>query len=187
VFTAWYRVLRRAVAASHDADKVDKVDKAGDLAEAYRAAAAMLDGAGMPGVQAGLLPLALLSLRLRADSGFDREAVADAVADAVRHLPPDADWGPYRPWVEPLLLLGAGRGREAAAALLSAPEPPADLMCEAMYALEAAAAIVLEDRTAARRVYEALLPADGELAGAGSGLISFGPVRGWLDALGAVL
>jgi hypothetical protein len=180
VFTAWYRVLRRAVAASGEADDGGLPDgDADDSAGAYRAAAALLDGAGMPGVQAGLLPLALLSLRLRPDR--------EAVADAVRHLSPDDEWGPYRPWIEPLLLLGAERRREAAAALPRVPEPPADLMCEAMYVLEAAAALLLDDRTAARRAREALLPADGELAGAGSGLISFGPVHDWLELLDAAV
>ncbi len=46
VFTTWYRAMR-----------------AGDEAE-YRKAAALLDGAGMPGLAEGLLPLALQSLGL---------------------------------------------------------------------------------------------------------------------------
>jgi len=165
VFTTWYRALRTAVTTP----SVDRDESA------YRAAAALLDGSGMPGLQSGLLPLALLSLRL------------SPTREAINHVDPDADWGPYRPWIEPLLLVRANRADEAVAALHKAPEPPVDLMCEAMYVLEAAAALHLADRDTIRRVYEALLPAVGELAGAGSGLISLGPARHWLDALAAEL
>ncbi len=64
VFTRWYAALRT------------------DTPESYRAAAALLDDAGMPGLSAGLLPLAL-------------------AAHAVRHGEPipTADYGPHAPWV----------------------------------------------------------------------------------------
>ena len=64
VFTRWYAALRD------------------DTPESYRAAAALLDGAGMPGLSEGLLPLAL-------------------AAHAVRHDEPipEADYGPHAPWV----------------------------------------------------------------------------------------
>ncbi|TDW88609.1 BTAD domain-containing putative transcriptional regulator [Kribbella sp. VKM Ac-2566] len=64
VFTRWYAALRD------------------DTPESYRAAAALLDDAGMPGLSAGLLPLAL-------------------AAHAVRHGEPipTADYGPHAPWV----------------------------------------------------------------------------------------
>ncbi len=64
VFTRWYAALRK------------------DTPESYRAAAALLDDAGMPGLSAGLLPLAL-------------------AAHAVRHGEPipTADYGPHAPWV----------------------------------------------------------------------------------------
>ena len=172
VFTTWYRALRTAGSAATAPTAATTL--AADHAEAtYRAAATLLDGAGMPGLQAGLLPLALLSVHLH------------PTPETATHLDADADWGPYRPWVEPLLLIQADRTNEAISALRKAPEPPADLMCEAMYVLEAAAALQLADRPTIRRVYEALLPAADELAGAGSGLITFGPVRRWLDALEA--
>jgi DNA-binding SARP family transcriptional activator len=170
VFTTWYRALRASAATGQDVEHLET---------AYRAAATLLDGAGMPGLQEGLLPLALLSVRL--------SPTQEAITDAIQSLDPDADWGPYRPWVEPLLLMRADHTTEAAAALRKTPEPPADLMCEAMYVLEAAAALQLADRTTIRRVHEALLPAADELAGAGSGLISFGPTRHWLDVLAAAL
>lgn len=65
VFTRWYAALRT------------------DTPESYRAAAGLLDGAGMPGLSEGLLPLAL-------------------AAHAVRHDEPipAADYGPHTPWVD---------------------------------------------------------------------------------------
>ncbi|MFD3402756.1 BTAD domain-containing putative transcriptional regulator [Kribbella sp. NPDC058693] len=65
VFTRWYAALRA------------------DTPESYRAAAALLDGAGMPGLSEGLLPLAL-------------------AAHAIRHGEPipEADYGPHAPWVK---------------------------------------------------------------------------------------
>ncbi|MEU4658920.1 BTAD domain-containing putative transcriptional regulator [Streptomyces sp. NPDC023723] len=158
VFTTWYRALRRAATGAPY-----------DRAEAgYRAAAARLEDAGMPGLERGLLPLALLGLRLS------------------RGLPPEvdrrADWGPYRPWAEPFALLAEG-GRDAArAALHRLPEPPPDLLYEALCCAEAALARALGDRPALRRAQDRLLPASGELAGAGSGVLTFGPVDDWLAA-----
>jgi hypothetical protein len=67
VFTEWYAALRLAILGR-------------PAAAAYRAAAARLAGAGMPGVERGLLPLALLS---------------------IGQPPADADWGPYAPWTTP--------------------------------------------------------------------------------------
>ncbi|MFE2456817.1 BTAD domain-containing putative transcriptional regulator [Streptomyces sp. NPDC059402] len=179
VFTAWYRALREAVCAdsspgpSDPSDLPDSPDSSSgsrDGAEAaYRSAAALLDGAGMPGLERGLLPLALLGLRL----SRGRPAQVD----------PRADWGPYRPWAEPFALLAEGRDTEARGALRALPEPPPDLLYEALCCAEAALALALGDRPALRRTYDRLLPAAGELAGAGSGLLTFGPVDGWLAAI----
>ncbi|MYS71162.1 regulator, partial [Streptomyces sp. SID5926] len=44
-------------------------------------------------------------------------------------------------------------------------------------------ALALDDRPALRRTHARLLPASGELAGAGSGLLTFGPVDGWLGQI----
>ncbi len=123
----------------------------------------------MPGLEQGLLPLALLGLRL----AHGRPAQVD----------PEADWGPYRPWAEPFALLAEGRDTEARAALRALPEPPPDLLYEALCCAEAALALALGDRPALRRTYDRLLPAAGEIAGAGSGLLTFGPVDGWLAAI----
>ncbi|MET9714191.1 BTAD domain-containing putative transcriptional regulator [Streptomyces rochei] len=159
VFTAWYRALRLAVTGG----PYDRAEAA------FRSAAALLEGAGMPGLERGLLPLALLGLRL------SRGRPAD--------VDPRADWGPYRPWAEPFALLADGRRTEASTALRSLAEPPPDLLYEALCCAEAALALALGDRTALERTYERLLPAAGEIAGAGSGLLTFGPVDTWLAGL----
>ncbi|MDN3241719.1 BTAD domain-containing putative transcriptional regulator [Glycomyces tritici] len=159
VFTDWYRAMRLA------AD-----DAPFEAAEAaYRAAAARLDGAGMPGVQRGLLPLALLCLRLQRGRPL-------AFEDGT-------DWGPYEPWARPLLLLEAGQRDAAAAGLRGTPVPPGDLMTEAMWALTARAAIELGDETVQSSAAAALAPAAGELAGAGSGMVTVGPVSALIEAL----
>jgi DNA-binding SARP family transcriptional activator len=158
VFTDWYRAMRLA---AHDAPF--------EVAEtAYRAAAARLDGAGMPGVQRGLLPLALLCLRLQHGQPL--------------RFGDDTDWGPYEFWARPLLLLEAGRRDEAGAALQRTPVPPNDLLMEAMWALTGRAAFALGDKAMMLTVEAALTPAAGELAGAGSGMLTVGPVSRLLDA-----
>ncbi|MFI9008063.1 BTAD domain-containing putative transcriptional regulator [Actinosynnema sp. NPDC053489] len=146
VFTTWYRALRLAVTGRRD-----------EARAAYRAAASRLAGAGMPGVERGLLPLALLSL---GDAG-------------------DGDPGPYAPWVRPL---GAPAPGEPAAV----PDPPHDLMLEARTCLHAVLAVEAGDRATAALLYDRLLPAAGELAG-GSGLVAFGPVDRYLAALADLL
>lgn len=159
VFTTWYRALRLAL-AGHDLT---------DVAAAYRAAAGLLDGAGMPGLEKGLLPLALLGLGL----SHGRPAPTD---DRV-------DWGPYAPWAQPLVILAKGRVAEAAAALRVIPEPPNDHLLEVLWCLIARAAIDVGDHDMMHRAYAALAPAASEFAGAGSGLFTAGPVERYLDEL----
>jgi DNA-binding SARP family transcriptional activator len=163
VFTQWYRALRLAATGSSP-----------QAAEAaYRDAAAQLDSAGMPGVKQGLLPLALLCLRVwhGQPARFDDHT----------------DWGPYTPWVRPLILLTRNRPADAAAALRQTPNPPRDLLFEALWCLTAQAAIALDDRTAMKRARTALTPAANELAGAGSGMLTIGPVSHHLDHLATAL
>jgi len=151
VFTRWYRALRLAVRPG---------GSAAEEAAAYRAAARSLDGAGMPGLADGLLPLALL-------------------CTAVRHgEPPDvtADLGPYEPWARPLLLVAEDRRAEAATRLRGLPDPPPDLLQEAMWCLAGRAAIATGDQQVLQRARAALAPAAAELAGAGSGLVTLGAV-----------
>ncbi|GAB7049087.1 BTAD domain-containing putative transcriptional regulator [Catenuloplanes indicus] len=124
-------------------------------AAAYRAAAARMTGSGMSGVEEGLLPLALLSLDPRAD---------------VDHA------GPYEPWVRPLRLIARGDREAATAALHAAPESPRDLLLEARLWLLARAAADLGDTTVLTHARTALRPATGELAGAASGILSFGRI-----------
>ncbi|TDC00403.1 SARP family transcriptional regulator, partial [Micromonospora fluostatini] len=163
VFTGWYRALRlAATGASPPAAEA-----------AYRDAAARLSGAGMPGVERGLLPLALLCLRV----WHGRPARFDD----------DTDWGPYLPWARPLVLLARERPADAAAALRRAPEPPRDLLFEALWCLTGHAAIAVDDRPVVRRARAALAPAAHELAGAGSGMLTVGPVAHHLDRLAAAL
>ncbi|MGP3963400.1 BTAD domain-containing putative transcriptional regulator [Nonomuraea sp. 3N208] len=191
VFTAWYRALRldvtgrrppaeaqatqresAGVAGRQPAAEAEPAPAVEEVEAAYRRAAARLEGAGMPGLERGLLPLASLCARVR------------------RGLPPqtgEADWGPYEPWVRPLLILADGRRDEAAAALAGVPEPPRDLLMEAMWCLVARAAVAVGDREAMRRARAALEPAAGELAGAGSGLLTLGPVSGHLAAVATAL
>jgi hypothetical protein len=130
---------------------------------AYRAAEVRLAGSGMPGMHEGLLALALLSLG--------------------RHGP-DEDWGPYEPWVRPLILLSEGRRDEATAALRSLPESPHDPLLEARLCLAARAALALGDRATMERVHDQLRPAAGQLAGAGSGVLTFGRVEDCLEPWG---
>ncbi|MFH8465222.1 BTAD domain-containing putative transcriptional regulator [Streptomyces sp. NPDC017991] len=168
VFTEWYGALR-----------LSATGRPAEAEKAYRAAATRLAGAGMPGLERGLLPLALLCLRLTHDLPVDpdRDPDPDPNPDQ-RPRPPD--WGPYRPWAEPFTLLEAGRRTEARTALRALPEPPHDLLYEACCALEAEAARRLGDRPAQERARDRLRPAAAELAGAGSGLLTLGPVERYL-------
>jgi hypothetical protein len=128
---------------------------------AYRAAQVRLAGSGMPGMADGLLALALLTLD----------------ADGWQ----DGDFGPYEPWVRPLILLAAGDRERAAAALRALPESPHDLLWEARLCLAARAARDLDDHTTLARVLAHLRPAAAELAGAGSGVITLGQVADHLE------
>ncbi|MEU4445305.1 BTAD domain-containing putative transcriptional regulator [Actinosynnema sp. NPDC050801] len=152
VFTAWYAALRLALSG-----------RRAEAEAAYRAAASRLAGAGMPGVERGMLPLALLSIG----------------------VVQDGDWGPHEPWARPVALLARGKRAEALAATV--PDPPHDLLLEARTCLHAVIAVEAGDRPTAERLYARLLPAAGELAGAGSGLVSFGPAAHHLGNLATVL
>ncbi|WP_431727198.1 BTAD domain-containing putative transcriptional regulator [Verrucosispora sp. TAA-831] len=163
VFTQWYRALR--LAATEPSPQAAEA--------AYRNAAAQLDNAGMPGLQQGLLPLALLCLGV-------------AHGEPVR-FDDETDWGPHTPWVRPLVLLGQDRPADAAAALRQVPVPPRDLLIEARWSLTAHAAIILDDSAVMRRARIALSPAADELAGAGSGMLTVGPVSRHLENLDAAL
>jgi DNA-binding SARP family transcriptional activator len=162
VFTAWYRAMRTA--ATNDMDTAEA---------AYREAAAQLRGSGMPGVESGLESLALLCLRVQ-------HGAPAVFGDR-------ADWGPYEPWARPLLLAARGHRDAATAALNATPNPPDDLLLEALWTLTARAAIDFGDLPSLRRARGALIPAANELAGAGSGMLTAGPVAIHLADLDAAM
>ncbi|MYS83622.1 hypothetical protein [Embleya scabrispora] len=114
----------------------------------------------MHGLADGFLSFALACLRVQADHPVEPTPEAEADPDA--------------PWIRPLELLALGRRDEAARALRRLPESPRDLLLEARLCLAARAA--LDDRPAMARIHADLLPASAELAGAGSGLLTLGPV-----------
>jgi hypothetical protein len=127
----------------------------------------------MPGLEHGLRALSLLCLRIQQGSPLD--------------LDEPMDWGPYRSWTGPLVLLAAGRRTEAEAAAAAIPDAPRDLLYEARLCLAARTALAVDDRGAAERIYRALLPAAAELAGAGSGVLTLGPVACYLGELATYL
>jgi DNA-binding SARP family transcriptional activator len=134
VFTSAFRLMRAP-------------DEAG-----YRA----LDLSGMPGVEAGFLPLALLSMGLPPD--------------------PSLEWGPYRPWAQPLLHLGRGDVAAARRAAADLPTPRADHYYEVLWGITAHIAALLDDRSLAVRARAALEPARGEIIGGTTAMMTFGPV-----------
>ncbi|MFE1103761.1 BTAD domain-containing putative transcriptional regulator [Nocardiopsis alba] len=160
VFTDWYRALRLDL-TGQDPERV---------ARAYRAAAERTRGAGMPGLERGLAPLALLCLRVRHGLPWRREA--ERVDD----------WGPHLPWVRPLLLASEHPER-ASAVLAQAPAPVPGLLMEAHWGLLAHAALALGERPTLLRTRTALEAARGEHAGAASGLFTLGSVDDLLDRL----
>ncbi|WP_114257652.1 BTAD domain-containing putative transcriptional regulator [Streptomyces sp. Go-475] len=157
--TAAFRTMRLA----------QRSDDPAEVAHAYRTLATELAGAGMPGVEAGALPLALLSLRLR----HGRPAPTD----------PALDWGPHRPWTRPLVDLARGDVTAARHAAATLPEPPADHLYDALWAVTAHTAIRLQDASLAARAHDALSPLRGEVAGGTTAMITFGPVDDILAAL----
>ena len=156
VFTTWFRAVQTAASGAETTH----------CEMLYEAAAASFSGSGMPGLEDGILPLAILALRVwrGVPAAFD----------------PDTNWGSYEPWARPHLLLAHGKVNEAAAAVNALPNPPKDLLAEALWCLIAAAAVAVGDRQVMERARAALLPAEGEIAGAGSGMLTAGPVSDYL-------
>lgn len=152
VLTSAFQTMRMA----------QRSDDPAEVAHAYRTLATDLAGSGMPGVEAGLLPLALLSIRMR----HRRPAPTD----------PDLDWGPYKPWVQPLLDLARGDRTVARHAAARLPEPPADHLYDSLWAVNAHTAVLLEDESLASQAQEALHPLRGEVAGGVTAILTFGPV-----------
>ncbi|MGV9457378.1 BTAD domain-containing putative transcriptional regulator, partial [Streptomyces sp. NPDC003635] len=141
VLTGWFRARVTAARSTEPGGPT-----AATAAARYRAAEhALAETAGMPGLHRGLFALALLGLRLL----HDRPAPTD----------PALDWGPYRPWTLPLVLLASNQNEEARTALAVTPEPPPDHVQEALWCLTALAAVRLGERPVAARAATALCPA----------------------------
>ncbi|MFK4099859.1 BTAD domain-containing putative transcriptional regulator [Streptomyces sp. NPDC019531] len=161
VLTGWFRARATAARSTEPGGPT-----AATAAAHYRAAENALRTAGMAGLHRGLFPLALLGLRLL----HDRPAPTD----------PHLDWGPYRPWARPLVLLAQDRVEEARTALAAVPEPARDHMQEAMWCLTARAAVRLGERGIAAHAEAYLREARAEHAGAASGMLTLGPVTRYL-------
>lgn len=159
VFTTWFRAMRTATTGA----------EAAHCEKLYEAAAVNLSGSGMPGLEDGILPLAILALRVWRG--------LPAIFD------PATQWGPYEPWARPHLLIAQGQANEAAKAVEALPDPPKDLLSEALWCLTAAAATAVGDSRVKERARAALLPAAAEIAGAGSGMLTAGPVSHYLATL----
>ncbi|MFD0414719.1 BTAD domain-containing putative transcriptional regulator [Streptomyces sp. NPDC127108] len=188
VFTEWYAALRAAVAG-----------RVPEAEAGCRAAAARMRGGGMSGMERegeggtgdgeGLLELALLCLRVQSGGA---DADADVVADADRGVDPDAgvvaDGGAE---------VDADAAADVAAAAAAAagtgtthPRPlPHDQLLEARLCLRARAALRsgAAEPGALEGLYRELLPACGELAGAGSGVLTLEPVALYVGDLAAAL
>ncbi|MET8865236.1 BTAD domain-containing putative transcriptional regulator [Nonomuraea sp. NPDC004580] len=176
VFTAWYAALRRAITSG---------DRYAARA-AYRAAARRLDGASMPGVEQGLLPLALMTLDV-IDAGSVKPCQAPSSPTRPGPAQGGREWGPYEEWVRPLVLLAEGRSEQAREAVRAVPESPRDLLYELRTCLHATAALATGVTDRLQDLYDRLLPARDELGGAGSGLVTLGPVALYLGRLAAAL
>ncbi|SEE36339.1 DNA-binding transcriptional activator of the SARP family [Arthrobacter alpinus] len=167
--------LENILAASDEAAKIDALAARFDrpLASVFTAWFRWVftqgppppEGSEMPGFRIGLHDLAKFTAAVRAGAELQ-----------------DGHFGPYEPWVRPLLLARTGRQKEAAMALDSLEVPPHDLMLEVSWFLIGLAAIASGNKDAGRRSYHALLPAAGERAG-GSGAVDLGPISPLLNEL----
>ncbi|WP_230196065.1 hypothetical protein OHU34_40810 [Streptomyces sp. NBC_00080] len=119
----------------------------------------------MPGLTRGAAALVALVPVMRGDALPDPDDFARL------------DTGPYRPWLDPLLLAASGAVERARQALTAVPRPPHDLPQEALWCVLARTVAAVGHRPVLRRARGELSAAVGEFAGAGSGLVSFGPVE----------
>ncbi|MHB9757274.1 AfsR/SARP family transcriptional regulator [Streptomyces sp. BYX5S] len=164
VFTSWYRALRTT-----------ETDGWAAARPRYESVLADTADSGMSGLAQGAAALVALVPALRG------EALPDPADFA--HL----DAGPYRPWLDPLLLAASGATTEAYDALTAVPRPPHDLLQEALWCVLARAAAAVGHLPVLRRARAELTAAETEYAGAGSGLLTFGPVADHLTATDAAL
>ncbi|KQX65436.1 AfsR/SARP family transcriptional regulator [Streptomyces sp. Root1310] len=164
VFTAWYRALRLCETDGWEAAR-----------PRYARVLAETADCGMPGLTRGAAALVALVPVMRGDTLPDPGDFAGL------------DPGPYRPWLDPLLLAASGDTERARQALGTVPRPPHDLLQEALWCVLARAAASAGHLPVLRRARGELAQAEAEYAGAGSGLVSFGPVMRHLAAADAAI
>lgn len=140
------------------------------VVEGYRAVAQELASSGMPGLSDGFLPLAVAAAHVQHD----------------RPVPAECAAGPWRPWTEPLVQLGAGDRAGARETLDRVPGTPPGHLAVLLDCLLAVAAADLGDRDLAAELLFRLEPVQGEFAGAGTGLVTAGPVAGFTARLGGL-
>ena len=177
VFTDFYAALRLAVTGRAD-----------EARNAYRGVAARLPGTGMFGVQEGIFPLARFCLAA-AGTGLPGAGGTDSGGGADFGGGSDfgGGFGPYELWIRPLILFARDDRARALAAARLIPDSPRDLLFEARTCLHAMVALRTGELSTMERLYAELLPAAGELAGAGSGLVTLGPVAHQLGDLSRAL
>ncbi|MFJ8223870.1 BTAD domain-containing putative transcriptional regulator [Streptomyces griseus] len=164
VFTAWYRALRLSETEDWPAAR-----------HRYARVLAETADCGMPGLTQGAAALVALVPVMRGDA-LPHRGDFDGL-----------DPGPYRLWLDPLLLAARGDTERARQALSTVPRPPHDLLQEALWCVLARAAASVGHLPVLRRAREELAAAGTEYAGASSGLISFGPVLQHLAAADAAI
>lgn len=159
VFTRWYRALRLAATGGRPA---------AEEAAAYQEAAALLGDAACPGWSAGCCrsPCCASAYGTRSP----RKPTKTPTGDRTNH-------GSARWCCWPATAATGSRQR------CSGFRPPRDLLFEALWCLVARAAVAVGDRATMERAHTELTPAAAELAGAGSGLLTLGPVARHLDDL----
>ncbi len=147
VFTQWYRALRLAASGQPAGAET-----------AYRDAAARLDGAGMPGLERGLLPLALLCLRVQRRRTWSSTDSGKGEGVPVHEVPGPGPLRSTRGRTRPapslghaLRLAGVRTPGRGPAALRALPEPPRDLMYEVCCCLESVVALEVGDRDVLER------------------------------------
>lgn len=165
---SWYRAMRLAIDG-----RTDEADAA------YLRVTEGLDGTWMWGIERDLLHFARFCLRA---SGHG--SLLDLAGEAQDQYD---RWGPIYARGQALMLLADGRACEARAVATAARPLPRDYLLEARLGLAAVLAVELGDREMASSVYRQLLPAADGLAGAGSGVVTLGPVAHHLGALAHLL
>ncbi|MFI6055248.1 BTAD domain-containing putative transcriptional regulator [Streptomyces violascens] len=163
----WYRAMRVSIAG-----------RFADADTAYRRTTERLGESWMWGIERDLLHFALFCLYIQNGTLLDLAGEADEQYER---------WGSNYARGKALMLLAEGDAAQARTVTSAARELPRDYLLEARLGLAAILAVSLDDRDMAASVYEELLPAADCLAGAGSGVVTLGPVSHYLGELARCL